>query len=107
MGQPQGRLGDLARVPADAHGCPACPHMCVGPAIAGSPNVNVNMRPALRVQDPGIHAACCGPNTWNAMKGSSTVFINGKPAHRKDDMTKHCGGIGQLIQGSDNVFVGG
>lgn len=107
MGKPQGRLGDKARVPADAHGCPACPHSCVGPAIAGSPNVFVNKRPALRVQDPGIHAACCGPNTWNAGSGSGTVHINGKLAHRQDDMTIHCGGVGQLIEGSGNVKTGG
>lgn len=107
MGKPQGRLGDKARVPADAHGCPACPHMCVGPAINGSPNVHVNKRPALRVNDPGIHAACCGPNTWNAAMGSGTVHINGLPAHRQDDMTRHCGGVGQLIEGSGDVLTGG
>jgi len=61
---PQGRLGDKSNVPADAHGCPACPHPCVGPAISGSANVLTNTRPSLRVTDNGIHAACCGPNTW-------------------------------------------
>lgn len=102
----QGRLGDLAQVSADAHGCPACPHTAVGPAIAGSPNVNVNHRPALRVGDRGIHAACCGPNMWTAQQGSNTVFINGQPAHRMGDMNIHCGGVGKLIQGSANVLVG-
>ena len=43
------------------------------------PNVNVNGRPAIRVDDPGIHTACCGGNTWNAQTGSKSVFINGKP----------------------------
>ncbi|MFO0657654.1 MAG: PAAR domain-containing protein [Polyangia bacterium] len=104
---PQGRLGDKAQVPADGHGCVACVHSCVGPAIAGSPNVNVNSMPALRVKDPGVHAACCGPNTWEAAKGSGTVFINGKAAHRLGDMTRHCGGVGKLIEGSGNVIVGG
>src|ERR1043165_3331418 len=102
----QGRLGDKASVQLDAHGCPACPHPGVGPAIQGSPDVNVNKRPALRVDDPGLHAACCGPNTWNAKKGSQTVFINGKSAHRMGDQTKHCGGNGTLIEGSSNVIVG-
>jgi uncharacterized Zn-binding protein involved in type VI secretion len=51
--------------------------------------------------------ACCGPNTWNALMGSATVFINGKPAHRKGDMTKHCGGMGELTMGSPTVDVGG
>jgi uncharacterized Zn-binding protein involved in type VI secretion len=103
----QGRLGDKSQVPADAHGCPACPHPCIGPAIQGSPNVNVNKRPALRVTDQGVHAACCGPNMWKATAGSGTVFINTLPAHRQGDADQHCGGSGKLIEGSDNVMVGG
>ena len=104
---PQARLGDKALVPADAHGCPACPHTATGPAISGSPNVVVNGRPAIRVDDPGIHAACCGPNKWNAKTGSSSVFVNGRAAHRLGDMVKHCGGMGTTIEGSANVLVGG
>jgi uncharacterized Zn-binding protein involved in type VI secretion len=104
---PQGRVGDYAFVPADAHGCPACPHPCTGPATAGSPNVLVNGMMALRVGDPGSHAACCGPNSWNAAMGSATVFINDKQAHRLGDTTTHCGGVGSLIVGSPNVIVGG
>jgi len=103
----QGRLGDKANAPLDTHGCPACPHPgAIGPAIQGSPDVNVNRRPALRVDDPGIHAACCGANTWTAIQGSVTVFINGKGAHRIGDQNRHCGGTGQLIEGSPNVIVG-
>lgn len=104
---PQGRLGDKSFVPVDAHGCLVCPHPAIGPAIQGSPNVLVNYRPALRVGDPGTHAACCGPNTWTAQTGSGTVLINGRPAHRQGDMDAHCGGIGHLIEGSMNVIVGG
>lgn len=103
---PQARLGDKALIPADAHGCPACPHTATGPAVAGSRNVLVNDRPAIRVGDPGIHAACCGPNTWNAKTGSGSVLINGRAAHRLGDLTKHCGGIGRSIEGSQNVYVG-
>jgi uncharacterized Zn-binding protein involved in type VI secretion len=102
----QGRLGDLSQVDADFHGCPACPHTAVGPAVQGSPDVFVNYQPALRVGDMGIHAPCCGPNTWTAAKGSGTVFINGKPAHRMGDDDQHCGGTGKLIQGSPDVTVG-
>jgi hypothetical protein len=69
--------------------------------------VNCNGRPALRVGDPGIHMACCGPNTWTAKLGSTTVFINGKCAYRMTDTSEHCGGLGQLIEGSPNVIVGG
>lgn len=102
----QGRLGDTSKVPADAHGCPGCPHPAVGPAITGSPNVQVNGLAALRVTDMGIHAACCGPNTWQAFRGSPTVLINNLRAHRLGDDDLHCGGMGSLIQGSPNVFVG-
>ncbi len=104
---PQCRVGDNSQVPADAHGCPACPHPCIGPAISGSPDVMVNGLPAIRVGDPGIHAACCGPNQWTAQAGSSTVLINNKAAHRQTDQDKHCGGMGQMVAGSPNVITGG
>lgn len=67
----------------------------------------VNNMPALRVTDTGIHAACCGPNTWVAIEGSTTVFINNLPAHRLNDQDMHCGGLGFMIEGSPDVLVGG
>lgn len=100
------RVGDLSKVDSDAHGCPACAHTAVGPAIMGSPDVNINKMPAVRVDDMGMHAACCGPNMWRATKGSATVFINHKKAHRKDDEDQHCGGTGKMIQGSPDVIIG-
>jgi uncharacterized Zn-binding protein involved in type VI secretion len=103
----QARLGDKSSVPVDAHGCPACPHSCQGPAIIGSPDVLVNGKPAVRVGDNGVHVACCGPNMWTAQVGSGTVFINNKQAHRLNDMDKHCGGIGRMIEASTNVITGG
>jgi uncharacterized Zn-binding protein involved in type VI secretion len=103
----QGRVGDKAFTPADAHGCPACPHLVTGPALLGSANVRVNSRPALREGDPGIHTACCGPNMWTAGQGSGTVRINSKPAHRLGDTVQACGGLGSLVEGSSDVLVGG
>jgi len=103
---PQARVGDASMVPADAHGCPACPHPAVGPAISGSPNVLTNGLPSVRVGDSGVHAACCGPNKWNAKTGSRSVLINGRSAHRLNDLVNHCGGIGKTIAGSNNVSVG-
>lgn len=38
--------------------------------------------------------------------GSDSVFINGSSAHRVGDDTQHCGGMGWLIEGSNNVFIG-
>lgn len=103
----QSRVGDKSHVPADHHGCPACPHAATGPAIVGSPNVFVNSLPALRVDDMGMHGSCCGPNTWKAKTGSGSVFINGRPAHRVGDADTHCGGLGAMIEGSPDVFTGG
>jgi len=54
-----------------------------------------------------VHSGCCGSNTWVAANGSDSVFINGRPAHRVGDDDEHCGGIGQMIAGSPNVFTGG
>ena len=67
----------------------------------------VNGRPAVRVTDKGIHSACCGPNSWVATQGSATVIFNNLQAHRKTDKTTHCGGMGNTIQGSADVIVGG
>src|SRR5262245_54667838 len=103
-----GRLGDRAKANLDTHGCPACPHVTVqGPAIIGSMTVCVNKKPVLRVGDCGIHAACCSSNTWIAMEGSGTVLVEGLPLHRKGDKTRHCGGQGLLIEGSNTVYAGG
>lgn len=104
---PQGRVGDKSNLPACAHGCVACPHPVIGPGIVGSPDVKVNKKPALRVDDTGMHAPCCNKNDWKAIKGSATVFINNKAAHRLGDQDQHCGGIGQLVEGSNNVMTGG
>jgi uncharacterized Zn-binding protein involved in type VI secretion len=73
----------------------------------GAANVLVNNRPALRVTDWGLHAPCCNINNWQATQGSATVFINNLKAHRLGDQDKHCGGTGQMIEGSSNVITGG
>lgn len=101
------RLSDNGKVSGDAHGCPACPHTCVGPAILGSPTVFVNSLPFVRETDIGVHAVCCGPNMWTATKGSPDVFVNSLAAHRKDDDHADCGGQGKMIAGSPTVFVNG
>lgn len=104
---PAGRVSDISDAPLDAHGCPSCPHPVKGPAVQGSPNVNINSLSAVRLGDKGVHTACCGPNLWTAVMGSATVFINNRPAHRKGDLDAHCGGVGTLITGSPTVNIGG
>src|SRR5262245_46048108 len=105
---PAGRLGDKAMVqgPGDAHGCPACPHITIGPAILGSPNVYINGRPAVRVSDIGIHSPCCGMNMWTARQGAPFVNVNGKASFRLSDPAQSCGGSMMLIEGSANVIIG-
>jgi uncharacterized Zn-binding protein involved in type VI secretion len=90
-------VGMRAQCPADAHGCPACPHPTVGPIFSGSPNVFINGKPAARVGDAGGHAACCGPNSFKITGGDSQVMINGRRAARIGSTTKHCGGEGKII----------
>ena len=89
--------GMKAKAPADAHGCPACPHPVVGPITTGSPNVFVNGRPAARVGDSGVHAACCGSNTFKITGGDDRILINGRRAVMIGDATQHCGGVGSVI----------
>ena len=103
---PAARVLDLAQNPADAHGCPACPHPVIGPIKQGSDNVFTNGLNAARKTDPGFAAPCCNQNSFEINAGSASVFINDKPAARLGDATKHCGGMGTIINGSPNVMIG-
>jgi uncharacterized Zn-binding protein involved in type VI secretion len=101
------RLGDKSKAPIDAHGCPACPHPNVqGPSIVASANVFINGMPGLRINDMGIHSACCGANMWMITGASGQVFLNGAQLVRQGDPTLHCGGPGQMIEASGNVHDG-
>jgi len=103
------RQTDISMNPADSHGCLGCPHGVSGPAVTGSTNVIIEGQPQLRAagMDRGVHAACCGPNSWSTLQGSSTVFVNDIPAVRLGDTTKHCGGVGSIITGAGSVTIGG
>ena len=91
-------VGDRARCPADSHGCHACPHNVIGPILTGSPNVTINGKPAARVGDTGVHATCCGSNTFKITEGDPNVLIDGRPAARLGDTTLHCGGFGKIVE---------
>ena len=91
------RLADHAFCPKDAHGCLACPHPVQGPIISASATVVIDGLGVARVGDTGVHAACCGPNTFKILKGDPNVLIDGKPAARVGDDTEHCGGRGKII----------
>ncbi len=91
------RLTDTSEVAADAHGCPACPHTCVGPiTTVEQASVTLGGLPVATVGDHGIHAACCGPNTYEIASGDNRVLINGKPAAWEDSVVEHCGGRGSM-----------
>lgn len=91
------RVGSKAECAADAHGCPACPHVVVGPVQSGSPEILLDGKPAARVDDFGIHAACCGPNMFHILDGDEEVLIHGKAAAMRGSKTQHCGGEGEII----------
>ena len=94
-------VGDQARCEADAHGVFTDPLSVIGPITTGSPIVYINGRPAARVGDVGVHAACTGPNTFTITgHGGSEVKINGRYAAKKGAETQHCGGIGEIVTGS-------
>ncbi len=103
------RKTDISMNPADAHGCLVCPHSVSGPATTGSDDVLVVGEPLLRASgaDVGVHAACCGPNSWVTMAGSGTVTVNDLPVVRLGDVTTHCGGAGTIITGASSVIIGG
>jgi uncharacterized Zn-binding protein involved in type VI secretion len=100
------RVGDKARAQSDSHGCPACPHTVIGPAVSGSCTVMINNKPALRLGDKGVHASCCGSNTWEVTGSSRSVLIDGLPAARIGDATHHCGAIGTLVEASPDIICG-
>ena len=74
-----------------------------GLIIEGSPDVQVNGKPVVRVGDkvsphgPGAH------NSPKMIEGSTTVFCNGKPVCRNGDKAS-CGHTAS--SGSGNVYVG-
>lgn len=100
------RLGDQALCPACSHGCPKCPHSVQGNVVKASVVSLGNGFGLARLGDSGVHAGCCGPNTFIIMTACATSFEGGLPIARVGDMTQHCGGVGRLISGSANIVVG-
>ena len=67
-------------------------------AHAGSPDVIIDNRAALRVGDGG--------QGFHTTDGSAGVFIDGLPAVRQGDPTDHQGTQGEVLQGSPDVIIG-
>lgn len=71
---------------------------CSGEVSDGSPDVQINCRPAARALDP---ESC---DAGRVAQGSETVRINGRPASRVGDKTT-CGAV--ITAGSSDVLIGG
>jgi len=101
------RLTDFSFCPACCHSCPACCHAVKGPAIQGSVDSYLNGKNILIADGvhQGVHCCCCGPNMWWTMNGSEDSFLNGHAIVRHGDLTRHCGGIGWMIESSDDSNV--
>lgn len=97
---PAARQTDMHSCPMVTPGVPPIPHVggpITGPAVS---NVLVGKLAAAVVGDMAV---CVGPPD-SIVKGSSTVFIGGRPAARVGDTTAHGGSI---VLGCLNVIVGG
>ena len=90
------RMSSHVECPADAHGCPACPHPVSGKFIEGMPDLSIRGLPVVHVGHKGVHAACCGPNTFELAAGDPEVLVNGKAVGIVGSRTKHCGGDGRI-----------
>ena len=111
MGPPAARVTDNSTCVPHCHSVhpwSPVPHPCIGPIVKGAPTVLTVSLPQARLGDNGVHAACCGPNTYVIVKGSATVIVCGQPAARLGDTTLHCGAIsGNIIMGAPMVLIGG
>lgn len=106
--KPAARTDDLPDCESAPAGTGPAPQLTDG-APDGSGDVRVNGRKALRMGDGGVRhtPTCAGPTPYLAHKGSCTVLINGKPAHRTDDDVEHAGGLIAREGGSPDVLIGG
>ncbi|QUS59147.1 PAAR domain-containing protein [Pseudovibrio brasiliensis] len=99
-GKPAARLGDIG----SGHGC----HFPPTPAIAGSPNILINNRLAVRQGDAYAPHPCpvcpSPPHGRSLASGSPTVLFNNKQAGRQGDPID-CGGADST--GSGDVLIGG
>jgi uncharacterized Zn-binding protein involved in type VI secretion len=90
---------------ADPHDCPKFSYFVI-PHSGGpieppcSPTVEIDGKHAARVGDK----AHCRLATDTVMMGSSTVYWDGAPAARKDDLCMHGG---KIVNGSPTVLIGG
>jgi uncharacterized Zn-binding protein involved in type VI secretion len=108
-------MPQAARVGDIAVGTPHChsvhpwspvPHPVSGPIQTGAATVYIENSQAARLNDMGIHAACCGPNTYMIVSASGTCIIEGSAAARVGDTTLHCGtAAGSIVSGASTTMI--
>lgn len=96
-------MGKAARI-GDMHWCPqqnadGTPYRGGAIQVLNNQSVHIGGLPAATVGD----LVLCHGSPATIVAGSSTVFINGKPAAREGDPTSHGGTI---IKGCDTVTIG-
>lgn len=96
-------IGSMALCPSDAHGCIACAHTVTGPVITGNGNVLIDGMPVACEGDRGVHAGCCGGNSFVITGGDPEVLINGKKVAKIGSSTQHCGGNGHIVSTGSGV----
>ena len=92
-------------MPAAARrGDPGVIHCSSYVIASGSPDVNINGRPAARVNDPSTShlrpGAPCISHVATIAQGSPDVYVNGQPLARAGDAL---GGCTRIAQGSPDV----
>ena len=107
------RLGDTVQgTTAGEHSGHDTPHppMPFSGEITGgcSGDVLINGIPAATVGSITTERdGCCGSSSGSIAVGSSSVFINGKPAARNGDALAAHSGSGSVSSGSSDVLIGG
>lgn len=97
-------VGCYVICPADAHGCPACPHPVVGAISLGEPDVLINGLQVITAPLTGTQMGCCGPNTFSVMSGDREVLLHGKPLIPLGTVSDHCGGKGTVVRLPERLF---
>jgi len=101
------RVGDMT-----SHGPPpGTPLTPLLPGVMGSSNVLIGGKPAWRAQVDVHVCPLTSPQAHvggTVLKGSTSVFINGMPAARQEDIiTESGGGPNRITIGCSNVLIGG
>jgi len=99
MGKPAARVGDMHTCPMVTPAVPPVPHVG-GPLLPpGVITVLIGNMPAATI---GNMCVCVGPPD-SVIRGSTGVFIGGRPAARMGDNTVH-GGV--IVSGFPTVLIG-